>query len=143
MIVRGTRTWKAIALLSALVALALPATASAGDGPTATKSGVLINYVSTGKLKIAKRISILVICSADCNANATTVITGPRTKLKFDVAGPLAAGQQGGPFFKPNGPLLKAMKAQPGKFKVQSTIIATDALTGAPDTISRTFKLKR
>jgi hypothetical protein len=142
-IVRGTRIWKAIALLSVLAALALPATASAGDGPTATKSGVLINYVGGGKLKVAKRISILVVCSADCNATANTVIKGPRTKLKFEVAGPLAAGQQGGPFFKPNGPLLKAMKAQPGKFKIQSKITATNALTGAVETISRTFKLKR
>lgn len=143
LIVRGTRTWKAIALLGVLVALALPASATAGGGPTATKSGLLINYVSTGKLKIAKQVQILVVCASNCNATATTVIKGPGTNLTFDVAGPLTAGVQGGPFFRPNGPLLKAMKDEPGKFKVNSTITATNATTGAVETISHTFRLKR
>jgi hypothetical protein len=141
--VRGTRTWKAIALFSVVCALALPASVAAGEGPIATKSGVLINYVSTGKLQIGKKIQILVVCSANCNANATTVIKGPGTNLTFDVAGPLTANVQGGPFFKPNGPLLKAMKAEPGKFKLNSSLTATNAVTGAVETISRTFRLKR
>jgi hypothetical protein len=140
----GTRAWKAVVTIAIAAALALPASASAaGDGPTATKSGLLINYVGPGKLKIAKKITILVVCSANCNANATTAIKGPGTNLTFDVAGPLAAGEQGGPFFKPNGPLLKAMKAEPGKFKINSSITATNAVTGAVETISRTFRLKR
>ncbi|MGH2957487.1 MAG: hypothetical protein ACRDL6_10885 [Solirubrobacterales bacterium] len=121
----------------------LPATAAAGDGPTATKSGVLVNYVSTGKLKIAKKMTILVVCASNCNVDTTTVIKGPRTKLTSSVAGPLTAGQQGGPFFKPNRPLLRLMKAEPGKFKIDSSITATNAVTGGVETITRTFRLKR
>jgi hypothetical protein len=141
--VRGTRTWKAIALLSVLLALALPATAAAAADPVATKSGVLVNYASTGKLKIAKRITILLVCSANCQVTARMVIVAPGPNFTSDVAGPLTAGVPGGPYFQPNGPLLRAMKDEPKKFKVRSTITATNTSTGAVETISRTFGLKR
>jgi hypothetical protein len=59
------------------------------------------------------------------------------------VAGPLDANVPGGPFFKPNGPLLKALKAAPGRYKLVNKITATDPVTGVTDAISRTFKFKR
>jgi hypothetical protein len=132
-----------VALIAALALALLPAAGAASGGPSATKSGVLVNYVSTGKLRIAKRITILVVCSADCQITATTVIVAPGDKDKSVVAGPLSANVPGGPFFQPNGPLLKAMKAHPGDFKVRSTIAATNPATGASETISHTFRLKR
>ena len=50
------------AVLAVAGALLVPASApTAGGGPTATKSGALINYVTTGKLTIRKNIQILVI----------------------------------------------------------------------------------
>jgi hypothetical protein len=122
-------------------ALMLPATA--GAGPTATKSGVLINYASTGKLKVGKKISILLVCSANCNVDSTTTVKGPGFRDSFQVSGPLTANIPGGPFFNPNGPLLKQMKAETGKFKIVSSVTATDVTTGAVETISRAFKLKR
>jgi hypothetical protein len=131
-----------VAPIAALALALLPAAAASG-GPSATKSGAIVNYVSTGKLKIAKRITILVVCPANCQINATTVLVGPKDKDKSIVAGPLVAGVPGGPYIQPNGPLLKAMKANPGKFKVRSTIRATEASTGASETISRGFGLKR
>jgi hypothetical protein len=140
--IKGLRTGIVVAAL-ALGLLLLPSTAAAGDGPTATKSGALVNYVSTGKLKVAKKITIFVVCAANCNVDTTTVVKGPGIKQKAQVSGPLAAGVPGGPFFKPNGPLLKAMKAQPGRFTVNSAVTATDPATGATETISRSFKLKR
>jgi hypothetical protein len=140
--VKGLTTGIVVAPL-ALGLLLLPGTAAAGDGPTATKSGALVNYVSAGKLKIAKKITIFVVCSANCNVDTTTVVKGPGVKESAQVGGPLAAGVPGGPFFKPNGPLLKAMKAQPGRFRVNSTVTATDPATGATETISRSFRLKR
>ena len=121
----------------ALGLLMLPGAAAAGgDGPTATKSGALINYVSAGKLKVAKKITIFVACSANCNVTATTIIKGPGFKERAEVAGPLPAGVPGGPFFKPNGTLLRGMKAEPGRFKVNSTVTATDPSTGATETIA-------
>jgi hypothetical protein len=128
----------------ALALFLLPTAAVAGrDEPTATKSGALVNYVSTGKLKIAKKITIFIVCSANCNVDTTTVVKGPGFKDSAQVTGPLPAGAPGGPFFKPNGPLLKAMKAQPGRFRVNSTVVATDPATGATETIARSFRLKR
>ena len=49
----------------------------------------------------------------------------------------------GGPFFKPNGPLLKRDEGHPGAFKIVSSMTATDPTTGATDAIAHTFKLKR
>jgi hypothetical protein len=140
--IKGLTTGIVVAAL-ALGLLLLPGTAAAGGGPTATKSGALVNYVTTGKLKIGKKITILVVCSANCNVDTTTVVKGPGFKDSADVSGPLAAGAAGGPFIKPNGPLLKGMKAQPGKFRVNSTVTATDPATGVTETISRSFRLKR
>jgi hypothetical protein len=143
--VRMTRIGRAAALLALAGALVLPASpATAGEGPTASKSGALINYVSGPKLKIGKRIQILARCSQNCNVNSHSVIKGPGVKLKGDISGTLEANVPGGPFFKPNGPLLKAMKANPGKFRIVNSIRATDAATGTvTDAISRSFRLKR
>jgi hypothetical protein len=128
----------------ALALMLLPGIAAAGgDGPIATKSGALVNYTSTGKLKIAKKITIFVVCSANCNVDTTTVVKGPGFKDSADVSGPLPAGVPGGPFFKPNGQLLSDMKAQPGKFRINSTVTATDPATGATETIARSFRLRR
>ena len=140
---KGLTTGIVVAAL-AFGLLLLPGPAAAGgDGPTATKSGALVNYVSSGKLRIAKKMTIYVVCSADCNVETTTVVKGPGFKQSADVGGPLPAGAPGGPFFKPNGKLLRDMKAQPGRFRVNSTVTATDPATGATETISRSFRLKR
>jgi hypothetical protein len=132
-------------IVVAVLALALlPAAAtSAPNAPLASKAGALINFVSTGKLRIGKRISIVVVCSADCQADATVTVVAPGPNLSFHVAGPLTANVPGGPFFKPNRPLLKAMKDHPGRFKIRTAITATDPSTGASDAISGTFRLKR
>jgi hypothetical protein len=134
------RTIVALVAVSAL--LLLPSSSAAG-APVATKSGALINYVSTAKLKVAKSITIPVVCSADCQVTSTVRIKGPSFKLTNTVAGPLTGGVPGGHVIKPNGPLLKSMKADTGKFKVVSNMTATDLATGATDAISHTFKLKR
>jgi hypothetical protein len=141
--IKGLTTGIVVAAL-ALGLLLLPGAALAGgEGPSATKSGVLINYISTGKLKIAKRIDIVVVCSADCQVNATTTVVAPGPNLIGNVSGALTANIPGGPFIKPNGPLLKGMKATPGKYKIRSKITATNLATGAVETIARTFRLKR
>jgi hypothetical protein len=141
---RMSRVGRTAGLLAIALALVLPASAAtAGDGPVATKSGALVNYVTTGKLKIAKNIQITVVCSANCNVTSTSTIKGPGVNLHGTVSGPLSANVPGGPFFKPNGPLLKALKKEPGKFKLVNKITAVDPTTGLTDAISRTFKFKR
>jgi hypothetical protein len=138
-----SRTGKSVAVLALAAALALPATVSSAD-PVATKSGAIINYVSTGKLKIGKTILIEVVCSVDCNVNSTTVVKGPGFRKTLSVSGGLPANTRGGgPFIQPNGSLLKAMKAEPGKFRLVNRITATDPANGATDSIANTFRLKR
>ena len=133
-----------IATLAAITgALLVPASDAVAQGPVAHKAGALINYVTTGKLKVRKRINIFAVCTADCSVNTTTTIKGRGYKQTFPLNGALQAGVPGGPFFKPNGPLLSAMKANPGAFKIVSSMTATDPATGATDMIAHTFKLKR
>jgi hypothetical protein len=120
------------------------ASAVAGDGPVATKSGAVINYATTGKLRVGKSMLVPLVCSVNCSATSTVVLKGLGFKLRNTVSGQLAAGAQGGGHvIKPNGPLLKALKANTGKFRLVSNVTATDLQTGAQDSISNTFKLKR
>jgi hypothetical protein len=133
-----------IAALLALAAMLLPASSAvAGGEPLATKSGALVNYVSTAKLKLAKKMYIYFVCSADCNAQATNTIKGPGARLTVSVSGAFPAGAQGFVLLQPNKGLLKRMKATPGKFKLANTINATNPATGATDSISHTFRLKK
>jgi hypothetical protein len=131
-------------LISASQALAVSAdVSSASSGPIANKSGALINYVSTARLKIAKRIEIQVVCSANCNVTSTVVFKGVGQKIKSTVAGPLTANVPGSHFIKPNGVLLKAMRANTKKVRLVNNMTATDPVTGVQDHISHVFKLKR
>ncbi len=140
---RMSRKGRVMLLVAATGALLLPASSAVAGGPVAHKSGAIINYVSTGKLKIGKRIEISVVCAVNCNATSVTKITGPGYKATATVSGSLSAGVVGGPFIKPNGPLLKLMKANVGKFALANTTTVQDPTTGATDTISHKFKLKR
>jgi hypothetical protein len=137
------RTGRLAALLAISAALVVPAIAAAGEGPVATKSGAIVNYVSGPKLKVGKLMQILIVSPVNCNVTSTSVIKGPGAKVPGNVSGPLQANVPGGPTFKPNGPLLRELNAFPGRFKLVNTITATDPATGATDTISRVFKFKR
>ena len=139
---RMSRIGRIVAVLGVGGAL-LPASIAAAGGPVAKESGALINYVSTAKLKIGKNIEILAVCSTNCTVRSHSVTIGPGYKQKSNISGPLTAGVPGGPTFQPNGPLLRLMRASPGRFKIQNTLVATDDATGATDRISNTFKLKR
>src|SRR3954453_1437149 len=140
---RMSRIGRVAGLIAVALMLLLPASGVAGAGPVATKAGALINYTTTGKLKIAKSITIPVSCSANCNVTSTVTVKGPDFKLNNTVSGSLQAGVPGGHIIKPNGPLLKAMKANPGRYRLVSSMTATDQSTGATDSISHSFKLKR
>jgi hypothetical protein len=142
--VRGTRIGKMAGLLAVAACLLLPvSSASASGGPAATKSGAIVNYLSLAKLKIAKTIQVPVICSVNCNVQTSTTVKGPGFSQPDYQTASFPANVAFGPFFSPNGPLLKSMKATPGKYKILSSITATNSSTGAIDSISHAFKLKR
>ena len=133
-----------VAVFALAGALALPASAAvAGGGPVASKSGAIVNFVTTGKLRVAKRIQPLAVCNVNCDVSGTGVLKGMGGKATFSDSSPFAAGQQFGLFVIVKGQLLKLMKANPGKFRLHETLTATDPATGATDTVSRTFRFKR
>ena len=155
---RRSRVGTGFAALAATAALAFPASsaladaqiASAGGGPVAQKSGALINFVTTGKLRVARTIQPIAVCTQTCTVSGVGVIKGFGGRGTFsDSGGPFAAGEQFGLLLQAKGNLLKALKAFPGRFHLTETLTATPvdpttkAPIGAPETISATFGFKR
>lgn len=139
---RKSRVGSFAVAVAVIGALLLPASGAAGS-PTAHKSGAIINYLTTGKLQIAKRIIVPFVCSVNCDVVSSLKLKGPFVKGTDVEQGSLQAGVPAGHFIKPSGPLLKLLKASPGRYKVISQVSATDPATGATDQISHAFKLKR
>jgi hypothetical protein len=117
--------------------------ASAGGGPIAQKSGAIVNWVSGPKLRVARRIQPLAVCAVNCTVTGTGVLKGMGGKARFADSGSFQAGQLFGLYVTVKGSLLRLMKAFPGRFRINETLTATDPTTGAVDTISRSFRLKR
>ena len=149
---RRARTRTTIAAMAVCLAVLLPASqaaaggaqiASAGDGPVATKSGAIVNWVSGFKLRVAKRIQPLASCAVNCDVTGTATLKGLGGKASFSDTGSFQAGQLFGLYVVVKGGLLKLMKRSPGRFHLTETLTATDPSTGAVDEISRTFKFKR
>lgn len=130
------------AAVAVVGALLLPVSGASG-APTAHKSGAIVNYLSTAKIKIAKTMTVPFVCSVNCDVVSTLKVKGPFVKGADKERGSLTAGVPAGHFIKPSGPLLKLMKASPGRYKLVSHITATDPATGAVDKIAHSFKLKR
>ena len=146
-----TRMVTIFAALAISAALLIPASsamggatlASAGDGPVAHKSGAIVNWQSGFKLRVAKRIQPLAVCAVACSVTGTGTLRGMGGKATFSDSGTFAPGQLFGLYVTVKGPLLRLMKASPGRFRLSETLTATDPATGAVDTISRTFRFKR
>lgn len=123
--------------------------ASAGDGPVAHKAGAVVNWASGNKLRVARRIQPLAVCSVQCNVSGSGVLKGFGGRAPFADSGTFQPGQLFGLYVTVKGDLLKLMKSRPGAFKISETLTATPidpatgAATGPADTISKTFKLKR
>jgi hypothetical protein len=126
-------------LIAALCSLALLVPAASTSAQTS-----IVSYATTGRLKVAKRIQYNIVCSVQCQvtASSTLKLKGPDLPPAV-VPGTLAAGAVASPFIVLNRPALHALKSDPGKARLVSSITATDTATGASQTISRTFKFKR
>jgi hypothetical protein len=135
---------RGIASIAVAAALLLPASSAlAGDGPVATKSGAIVNFVTTGKIKVAKHFQPLAVCSVNCDVTGTAVLKGMGGRATITDTGSFPANQTFGLSITVKGQLLKLMKANPGKFRLAETYSATDPSTGATDTISQNFKFRR
>ena len=133
-----------IAAATVAIAGMLSAAPGAAAAPTASKSAdTLIAYGAQKKLKIGKRITFSVTCAVNCNARAVAVVSGPGKVPKIVVSGALPAATSIPVILTPNGALLKAFKASPGRFVIKTKISATDPATGETDVDTRNFRLKR
>jgi hypothetical protein len=141
-------TFAALVVAGALLIPASQAAAGAhiakgGDGPVATKSGAIVNFLPAGKLKVARHFQPLAVCSIDCTVTGVAVLKGLGGKATITDTGSFVANQPFGLQITVKGVLLKLMKSQPGKFRLNVTYTATDPMTGATDTVSRPYKFKR
>jgi hypothetical protein len=117
--------------------------ASGGDGPVATKSGAIVNFVPAGKLRVRRQIQPLAVCSVNCDVTGTVVLKGMGGKANITDSGAFLANQPFGLRITVKGFLLRLMKDHPGRFHLSVTYSATDPATGATDSVSRGFKFKR
>jgi hypothetical protein len=139
------------AALLVVGALLIPATqagagahmASGSDGPVATKSGAIVNFVPAGKLRVRRQIQPLAVCSVNCDVTGTAVLKGLGGKANITDSGAFLANQPFGLRITVKGFLLRLMKRFPGRFRLSVTYSATDPATGATDSVSRGFKFKR
>jgi len=139
-----------LAALAATAALLIPVSQAAagahiargGDGPIATKSGAIVNFLPAGKIQVAKKFQPLAVCSVNCDVTGTAVLKGLGGKATITDAGSFAATQPFGLQITVKGSLLKLMKQEPGKFRLNVTYSAVDPTTGATDTVNRGFKFK-
>jgi hypothetical protein len=124
---------------AALCALALFVPAAISSAQTS-----IVSYVTTGKLKVAKRIQYNIVCSVNCQVTATSTLKlkGPDLPPAV-VPGTLAAGAPASPFIVLNKPAKRALKANPSKARLVTTITATDLATGASQTVNRTYRFKK
>jgi hypothetical protein len=129
----------AVAIVGALL---LPATGAVAT-PTAHKAGAIVNYLTTGKIRIAKKLSVPFVCSVNCDVVSTLKLKGPFVKGADKESASLTAGAPVAHFLQPSGPLLRLIKSMPGRYKLVSHVNATDPATGATDQISHSFRLKR
>jgi hypothetical protein len=142
---RTSRIGSIAACLAIALLLLLPATgAVAGDGPVAHKSGTLINFVTTGKLRAARVIQPLAMCSASCTVTGTAVLKGLGARGTLSASGgPFAANEPFGLAIRVSKSFAKVLRQFPGRFRMNQTLTATDTTTGQTESVSRTFRFKR
>ena len=112
---------------------------------TSVDSEGLLSYVTTGKLKLKKRITYKFVCSTECQVTATTtlVLRGPDVGPIVDT-GVFPAGQIIEVFLKPNTSARRAIRSNIGKSKLRTSVTAINpGPYGENDTDTRVFKFKR
>ncbi len=138
-----SRVGSLFAVLAVAGVLLIPASGAGADGPVAHKSGAIVNFVTKRKVRIRKHIQPVAVCSVNCDVTGTGVLKGLGARVPFGDSGSFAANQLFGLALIVKGRALKTIKRNAGKFKLTEKLTATDPTTGATDTISRAFRLKR
>ena len=134
------------ALLTAGVAvILLTAAPPRAIGQTSADSEGLLSYLTTGKLKLGKRIAYKVVCSTECQVTATStlVLRGPDVGPIVDT-GLFPAGEIIEVFLKPNKSARRAIRKNLGASKLRTAVTAINpGPYGENDTDTRVFRFKR
>jgi 3D (Asp-Asp-Asp) domain-containing protein len=134
------------ALATAAVAVILVSAAAPGAlAQTPVDSEGLLNYLTTGKLKLKKRITYKFVCSTDCQvtASSTLVLRGPDVGPIVDT-GSFPAGQIIEVFLKPNKSARRSIRKHLGASKLRTSVTAINpGPYGENDTDTRVFRFKR
>lgn len=111
-------------------------------GPPAAED--LLSYVTTGKLKLGKRIAYRLMCSAECQVTATSILVlrGPNVGPVADT-GAFPGGEIIEAFLRPNKSARRAIRRHIGASKLRTSVTATDPATGLSDTDTRVFRFWR
>jgi len=112
---------------------------------TSVDSEGLLSYVTTGKLKLKKRITYKFMCSTECQVTATTtlVLRGPDVGPIVDT-GVFPAGQIIEVFLKPNKSARRAIRRNIGASKLRTSVTAINpGPYGENDTDTRVFRFRR
>jgi hypothetical protein len=142
-IVSGTLAFAGLVPATAMGSAGL---AAVGGGPVATPSAEvesIVNYNTSGKLKVQRKIRFLATCTVNCNVtvNLELVVPGPNLKTA-PLTGSFLAGQIFEGFIELNKAGRAFVKENKKKSKFRTSIAAVDPLTGNTDTDARTFKFK-
>ena len=134
------------ALVTAGVAIILVSAAPPrAIAQTSVDSEGQLSYVTTGKLKLGKRIAYRFVCSTECQVTATStlVLKGPDVGPIVD-SGSFPAGQIIEVFLKPNKSARRTIKRNLGASKLRTSVTAiTPGPYGENDTDTRVFRFKR
>jgi hypothetical protein len=128
---------------AAVLGSALLLCSSAIAAPRAEQAGAIVNYLPTGKLRVAKKVVVPFVCSVSCSVVSTLVLKGPAVRGSDIRQVSLGPNSPVGHRIKPRPKALRLMKRVPRKYRLISTITATDIGTGAKETVMHTFRFRR
>jgi hypothetical protein len=112
---------------------------------TSVDSEGLLSYVTTGKLKLGKRIAYKLVCSTECQVTATTtlVLRGPDVGPVVDTA-LFPAGETIVVLLQPNKSARRAIRRHIRASKLRTSVTAVNpGPYGESDTDTRIFRFKR
>ena len=128
---------------AAVLGSALLLCSSAISAPRAEQAETIVSYLRTGKLRVAKKVVVPFVCSVNCSVVSTLVLKGPSVRGSDTRQVSLGANSPVGHRIRPRPKALRLMKRVPRKYRLISTITATDIGTGTKETVKHSFRFKR
>ena len=141
-LIRSGITALVTAGLAVILVTGVPPRAAA---QTSVDSEGVLSYVTTGKLKVGKRIAYKLVCSKECQVTATTtlVLRGPDVGPFVDTAS-FPAGETIVVSLKPNKSARRAIRRHIRASKLRTSVTAVHpGPYGESDTDTRVFRFKR